>query len=97
MESRDGSSFRRCSRNRPGGLRRFSFREVATIVGVVFTATGVMIAGMQWAISININPLYALMGNMQSQILAIHDELGHLRGLYGGIRDELGELRGLPA
>ena len=72
---------------------RFPFREAATIVGVVFTATGALIAGMQWAISINIDPLHGTMREMQAQMLVINKSLGELSGLHSGLHDEVGRLR----
>ena len=72
---------------------RFPFREAATIVGVVFTATGALIAGMQWAISINIDPLHGTMREMQAQMLVINKSLGELGGLHSGLYDEVGRLR----
>ena len=72
---------------------RFPFREAATIVGVVFTATGALIAGMQWAISINIEPLHGTMREMQAQMLVINKSLGELSGLHAGLHDEVGRLR----
>ena len=72
---------------------RFPFREVATIIGVVFTATGALIAGMQWAISINIDPLHGTMREMQAQMLVITENLGELSGSHVGLHAEVGRLR----
>ena len=72
---------------------RLPLREVATIVSVVFATTGVLMAGMQWTVSNNVEPLFLLMQNMQSQVLDIRDDIGGLRDDIGGIRTDFGGLR----
>ena len=80
--------------NGRGVVPRFLLREVATLVGVVFAATGVLIAGMQWAISNNVDPLFLLMRAMQSQVLDIRDDVGELRAEVGVLRGQFAEVRG---
>ena len=83
------------------GSTRIPFREVATIVGVVFAATGALIVGMQWAISNNLGPLFLTMQSMDSQLLSIREDVdglrvdvGILRGEVEQVRGDVGELRG---
>ena len=80
---------------------RFPYREVAAIVGVVFTATSALIVGMQWAISNNLGPLFLAVESLESQVEIVgrnvnvlHGEFGELRGEFGVLRGEFGELRG---
>ena len=87
---------------------RFPLREVAAIVAVVFTATGVLIAGMQWAVSNNTGSLFLLMRDIRSEVVNIRDDLdvvhsgrgafvrsdvAALRSDVGVLRGEVGELR----
>ena len=72
---------------------RFPYREVAAIVGVVFTATGALIVGMQWAISNNLGPLFLAMQSVESQVQIIHKNVNVLHGEFGELRGEFRELR----
>ncbi len=72
---------------------RFPFREVATIVGVVFTATSALIVGMQWAVSNNTGPLFLLMQDVRSQVVNIRDDVDVLRSDVDVLRSEVGVLR----
>ena len=80
--------------NGRGSFARIPFREVATIVGVVFAATGALTVGMQWAISNNLGPLFLTMQSMESQLLSIREDVDGLRVDVGEVRGEVGELRG---
>ena len=68
---------------------RFPYREVAAIVGVVFTATSALIVGMQWAISNNLGPLFLAMQSLDSQVRIIHKNVNVLHGELGEIRTEV--------
>ena len=68
----------------------FSFREIATVIAVVFTATGAMLAGMQWTVSNNLAPLFLAMQRIESQVVS-------LRGEVAENRAEIRALRGLRA
>ena len=73
---------------------RFPYREVAAIVGVVFTATGALIVGMQWAISNNLGPLFLAIQSVGSQVQVVGRNVSVLHGEFGELRGEFGELRG---
>ncbi len=72
---------------------RFPFREVATIVAVVFTATSALIVGMQWAVSNNTGPLFLLLQDVRSQVVNIRDDVDVLRSDVDVLRSEVGVLR----
>ena len=72
---------------------RFPLREVAAIVAVVFTATGVLIAGMQWAVSNNTGSLFLLMRDIRSEVLNIRDDLDVLHSEVGVVHSDVGILR----
>lgn len=68
---------------------RFPYREVAAIVGVVFTATSALIVGMQWAISNNLGPLFLAMQSVESQVQIIHKNVNVLHGEFRELRAEV--------
>lgn len=72
---------------------RFPLRELAAIAGVVFTAIGAMIVGMQWAVSTNVTPLFLVMQEMQSQVGGIREDVDGLRSDVEAVRSEVGVLR----
>ena len=73
---------------------RSSVREVVAIIGVMFTAAGVSIAGIQWAVSNNTAPLALAMRALESRVLSIHKDVGELRGEVVGLRGEVEKIRG---
>ena len=75
-------------------------REIVAIIGAMFATAGVLIAGMQWAVSNNVGPLFLAMQSLESHVLSIRDDVdvlrvdvGVLRGEVGGLRTEFGVLR----
>ena len=72
---------------------RFPYREVAAIVGVVLATTGALIAGMQWAISTNVEPLHMTTLNTQTEVRAIRRDIVVLQAQSADLRAEVGENR----
>lgn len=72
---------------------RFPYREVAAIVGVVLATTGALIAGMQWAISTNVEPLHMTTLNTQTEVRAIRRDIVVLQAQSEDLRAEVGENR----
>ena len=76
---------------------RLPFREIATVIAVVFTATGAMLAGMQWTVSNNLAPLFLAMQRIETQVVSIRDDVAKNRAEIAKNRAAIGELRGLRA
>lgn len=74
-------------------VARFPFREVATIVGLVMVTTGTLIAGMQWAISTNVEPLFMELRSVQADIRIIQGDVVELKAQGVESRTEIGTLR----
>ena len=73
---------------------RFPFREIATVIAVVFTATGAMLAGMQWTVSNNLGPLFLAMQRIESQVVSIREDVDVLRTDVRVLRGEIEVLHG---
>ena len=73
---------------------RFPFREIATVIAVVFTATGAMLAGMQWTVSNNLAPLFLAMQSVESRTLSISEDVDLVRTDVRVLRGEVEVLRG---
>ena len=81
---------------------RFPFREIVAIIAVVFTATGAMLAGMQWTVSNNVAPLFLVMQRVETQVVSLREavaanrtEIAKNRAEIEKNRAEIGALRGL--
>ena len=74
-------------------VARFPIREFAAIVAVVLSTTGALTAGMQWAISNNLGPLFLAIQSVESQAQIIHKNVNVLHGEFGELRGEFRELR----
>ena len=72
---------------------RFPLREVATIAGLVMVTTGTLIAGMQWAISTNVEPLHMAALNTQTEVRAIRRDMVELQAQSANLRAEVEENR----
>ena len=68
---------------------RFPFRETVAIIAVVFTATGAMLAGMQWTVSNNLAPLFLAMQRIESQVVSVREGVEVLRGEVAENRTEI--------
>ena len=73
---------------------RFPFREIATVIAVVFTATGAMLAGMQWTVSNNLAPLFLAMQSVESRTLSISEDVSLVRTDVRVLRGEVEVVRG---
>ena len=72
---------------------RFPLREFATIAGLVMVTTGTLIAGMQWAISTNVEPLLMTTLNTQTEVRAIRRDIVELQAQSADLRAEVEENR----
>ena len=49
---------------------RIALRDAVMKIGVVFAATGVLVAGVRWAVSINVEPLRGEVRSLRSALSA---------------------------
>ena len=74
-------------------VARFPLREFAAIVAVVLSTTGALTAGMQWAISNNVEPLFMELRSVQADIRVIQADIVELKAQGAEFRTEIGTLR----
>ena len=74
-------------------VARFPIREFAAIVAVVLSTTGALTAGMQWAISNNVEPLFMELRSVRADIRIIQGDIVELKAQGAESRTEIGTLR----
>ena len=74
-------------------VARFPIREFAAIVALVLSTTGALTAGMQWAISNNVEPLFMELRNVRADIRVIQGAIVELKAQGAESRTEIGTLR----
>ena len=74
-------------------VARFPIREFAAIIAVVLSTTGALTAGMQWAISNNVEPLFMELRSVQADIRIIQGDIVELKAQGAESRTEIGTLR----
>lgn len=74
-------------------VARFPFREFAAIAAVVLSTAGALTAGMQWAISTNVEPLFMALRNVQADVRVIQGDIVELKAQGAEFRTEIGTLR----
>ena len=72
---------------------RFSIRDLAAILAVVFAGVGAMSAGMQWAVSTSLAPLFLEMQALRSEFAGLRRDIGVLRSEVAVLRSEVEKLR----
>ena len=79
---------------------RLRIRDLAAILAVVFAGVGAMSAGMQWAVSTSLAPLFLEVQALRSDVTSIREdvdvlrsEVAVLRSDVDGLRSEVGKLR----
>jgi septal ring factor EnvC (AmiA/AmiB activator) len=71
----------------------FPIREFAAIAALVLSTTGALTAGMQWAISNNVEPLFMELRSVRDDIRIIQGDIGELKAQGAESRTEIGTLR----
>ena len=72
---------------------RFRIRDLAAILAVVFAGVGAMSAGMQWAVSTSLAPLFLEMQALRSEFAGLRRDIGVLRSEVEKLRTEMEENR----
>ena len=72
---------------------RISLRDLAALLAVVFAGVGALSAGMQWAVSTSLAPLFLEVQALRSDVASIREDVAVLRSDVDGLRSEVGKLR----